>query len=233
MPESKSVPMRTLKSGRHRFPWGECSIALCLSSSFITVGAADETLGSFSADICSGVPGEAAAKIGSIYVSNSRVRIETLAAPSGYFLIGAAAAVYVRPSQRIFMDAKQSTVLTQVFVPVNPDDPCAAWRVAAISAGGPSRAWECQLVEVNAAVDLGKREFRVILAGRNLSRRWVDSALHFPVKFFDADGTTITLEHVRIEAQPHDLFTLPPGYRNLDPNALIERIKHSDVWAGP
>jgi hypothetical protein len=31
--------------------------------------------------------------------------------------------------------------------------------------------------------------------------------------------------------QPTELFALPPGYQHFDPQALIERIKHSDVWA--
>jgi hypothetical protein len=77
------------------------------------------------------------------------------------------------------MDAKQSTLLTQIFVPIDPIDPC----------------------------------------------------LKFPVKLRAVDGTTIALEHTRVEAQSANLFAVPPSYRRLDPQALIERIKHSDVWA--
>jgi hypothetical protein len=43
----------------------------------------------------------------------------------------------------------------------------------------------------------------------------------------------LALEHIRIEAQPAGLFDIPPGFRKLDPRALIERIKHSDSWVDP
>jgi hypothetical protein len=57
--------------------------------------------------------------------------------------------------------------------------------------------------------------------------------LEFPIKLRAADRTTITLEHIRIGAQPADLFSVPAGYRKWDPRELIERIKQSDVWAAP
>jgi hypothetical protein len=68
---------------------------------------------------------------------------------------------------------------------------------------------------------------------RSLLRDWVDPDLEFPIKLRAADGTTIALEHIRLKAQPASLFAMPPGYRKSDPQALIDRIKHSDVWVGP
>jgi hypothetical protein len=65
------------------------------------------------------------------------------------------------------------------------------------------------------------------------SRRWIDSDLDFPVKLLATDGTTISLEHIVVEAQPADRFAIPPGFRNFDPQALLERIKHSDAWVNP
>jgi hypothetical protein len=76
-------------------------------------------------------------------------------------------------------------------------------------------------------------EYRVVSPDQKWSRGWIDPDLEFPIKLRAADGTTIALEHIRVEAQPASLFALPPGYRKSDPQALIERIKHSDVWAGP
>lgn len=46
------------------------------------------------------------------------------------------------------------------------------------------------------------------------------------------DGSTVTLEHLERGVQPTQLFTVPAGYRRLDPRALIERMRRSDVWAG-
>jgi hypothetical protein len=233
-PEPRAVPNRTVKSGRHRFLWRQWPIVLCFTLGFRPVAVANERPAArdFSADIVSRAAGEADATIGKIYVSKRQVRIEIRAAPSGYFLIRDAGAFYVRPTQGIFMDAKLSTPLTQVFVPVSPEDPCREWRAAALLAGGKLGAWKCVLAQDQPAHS-GKREFRVMPIDRHSSRRWVDAALDFPVTLLNDDGARIALEHIRIEAQPNELFALPPGYRKFDPDALIERMKRSDVWAAP
>jgi len=63
-------------------------------------------------------------------------------------------------------------------------------------------------------------------------RRLQRAALGFPVTVRTGDGSTVTLEHLERGVQPTQLFTVPAGYRRLDPRALIERMRHSDVWAG-
>jgi hypothetical protein len=60
---------------------------------------------------------------------------------------------------------------------------------------------------------------------------WVDATLGFPVKWQAADGKVFVVENILLKAQPANLFSIPPDYRKLDPQALLERIKHSDVWA--
>ena len=40
----------------------------------------------------------------------------------------------------------------------------------------------------------------------------------------------ITAEHIRDEPQPAQTFEIPAGMRKFDPEALIQRIKQSDVW---
>jgi hypothetical protein len=72
-----------------------------------------------------------------------------------------------------------------------------------------------------------------VASAQSASRRWIDSDLEFPVKLRTADGASIALEHIRIEAQPATLFDIPSNFRKLDPRALIERIKHSDAWVDP
>jgi hypothetical protein len=44
------------------------------------------------------------------------------------------------------------------------------------------------------------------------------------------DGTTIAVENIHEEPQPAHLFEIPPGFHKFDPQALIKRIKQSDVW---
>jgi hypothetical protein len=170
-----------------------------------------------------------------LYVGHGAVRIETPEAPAGYFLVDSSAgtALFVRPARRIFTDARQSTRLTQLFVPVDPDAPCGQWQAAAVAADlpGASGDWRCERIE--AAADGGSIQYRVLAPEQQPSERWIDPGLRFPVKLRAADGTTLALEHIRIGPQPPEIFTVPPGYQRLDPEALIERIRHSDVWVTP
>jgi hypothetical protein len=148
-----------------------------------------------------------------LYVSDLKTRIEAPEASGGYFITDAQAgtALFVRSAQHVFMDAKQSTPLTRIFIRVDPRDPCRQWQAAALIAGIPGAAnWRCDGVKAAAIID---------------------PELRFPVKWQSPDGATFALENIRIEAHPADLFVVPAGYRKLDPQALLERIKRSDVWA--
>lgn len=44
---------------------------------------------------------------------------------------------------------------------------------------------------------------------------------------------TVTVADIREGAPPPALFAVPPDYGNFDPQQLIERIRHSDVWVEP
>ncbi len=180
----------------------------------------------FSADLvvrnAAGVPSAP----GRLYVSGQRVRIESGAAAAGFFLVDARAgtALFVHPGEQLFTEAGRSSPLTQVFVPVDPAAPCAAWRSAAERAAGTLPRWSCEA--------LARASYRVTSGTGQPSERWVDAALGFAVKVRAGDGSTVTLEHLERGAQPAQLFTVPAGYRRLDARALIERMRHSDVWAG-
>jgi hypothetical protein len=213
--------------------------ALCLTLVLASVGAFARAAhaSEFSADIVSrDAAGSTLGAAAKLYVSNHKVRIETPEAAAGFLLIDADAgtALFVRPAQQIFMDAKQSSLLTQIFVPVDAKDPCRQWQAAANIAGMPNAGGEWRCERINDEFVGGRRAtlYRVASA-QSASRRWIDSDLEFPVKLLATDGTAIALEHIRIEAQPASLFDLSPGFRKLDPRALIERIKHSDAWVDP
>ena len=212
----------------------------------VPVDASAEPLRSaqeFSADIVSrDSSGATLGTNGRLYAAHGKVRIEISAAAAGFFLTdgATATALFVQSRQRVFMDARQSTRLTRIFLPVEPTDPCAQWQAAAKNAGVPSAArnLQCQRTErasvESTSVD-GRDtiEYTVTSLAGEAVHSWIATGLGFPVKWRAADGTTLTLEHIRVEAQPPDLFTVPPDYRKADPQALIDRIKHSDVWAAP
>jgi hypothetical protein len=192
----------------------------------------------FCADIvtrdASGLPVGAVARL---YVANRKARIETAEVSAGFFLVDGQAetAVFVRSTPPVFMDAGLSSRLTQIFVPVDPNDPCRQWQAAAKNAGVPGAggAWRCGRILEAKVGEGASLEYRVLSPDQKSSLRWIDPQLEFPVKLREADGTTIELEHVQIKAQRASMFAVPAGYRKLDPHALIERIKHSDVWADP
>jgi hypothetical protein len=211
-----------------------CAVALCAAFALAHAAHASE----FSAEIVSrdaaGSPLGAPAKI---YVSNRMVRIETPEAADGFFLIEADTGIArcILPRQRAVMAARRSSRLTQVFVAIDADDPCRQWRAAAIDARGPgaSADWRCERTEEHIADGRSIVGYRVAAADAAAGLRWVDAVLGFPVKLSAADGTSASLERIRIAAQPAELFAVPAGYRRFDPQALIERIKHSDVWVDP
>jgi hypothetical protein len=215
------------------------NIALCLTLGLASAGGFVQAVraAEFSADIVSRDPaGLAMGAAAKLYVSNHKVRIETPEASAGFLLIDgdAGTAQFVRPTQHVFMDAKQSSRLTQIFVPLDPKDPCRRWQAAAATAGAPNAGgeWRCERIDDELVAD--RRAIRYQVASEDSSSlRWIDTDLEFPVKLLAADGTMIALEHIRIEAQPASLFDIPAGFRKLDPRALIERIKHSDAWVDP
>ena len=193
----------------------------------------------FSADIVSrDASGAAIGTGGRLYAANGKVRIETPDAAAGFFLVDGATttSLFVRPQQRVFMDARQSTRLTRIFLPVDTSSPCAQWQAAAKASGLPNADgdWHCDRKENSSINGRDTIEYSVTSPDNAAATQgWIAPDLGFPVKWRASDGTTFTLEHIRVETQPAELFTVPADYRKLDPQALIERIKHSDVWAAP
>jgi hypothetical protein len=171
---------------------------------------------------------------GHLRVSGDKVRIESPDLPDGFFLIDGEkpAAYFVRPGAGVFMDAKQSSPLVRLFVPVDPDNPCRQWQVMAEIAGLADQGdWRC---EPTAANTIGGREtiaYRAIPGtGRRSFVGWIDRARRFPVRIKTDDGVIVTADGISDEPQAATLFEIPNGARKFDPRALIERIKQSDVW---
>ncbi|HEY2779263.1 MAG TPA: hypothetical protein VGI90_00700 [Steroidobacteraceae bacterium] len=217
------------KSRRWRFP------ALLV---FLIAGpgaAAQSPPQEFSADVVRrDADGSVIGPAAKLRVAGLKTRIDGAEASGGFFITDdeAGTALFVRPAQHIYMDARQSTPLTQIFVPVDLHDPCPQWQMAARIAGAPAgEGWRCALMGSTIIENRQALEYQVHSPGKPGSQRWIESGLGFPVKTRAEDGSTIALENIRIESQPASLFSIPSDYRKLDPQALIERVKHSDVWA--
>src|SRR5271170_3522891 len=188
----------------------------------------------FSADlVTTNAQGQSTAEAGNLYVGDGVVRIESPDFRRGRFLVNvnAGSALFVIPAQRVFMDAKQSSRLTQILVPVDPNDPCRTWKRMAQIAGVADQGdqWRCERLGTEAAGGDSAIRYLATSPGGEKAFAWIDGGLGFPVKFKFADGSGIALSDIRRGPQPIALFAVPADYRKFDPQRLIERIKQSDV----
>jgi hypothetical protein len=189
----------------------------------------------FSADlVTTRVDGTATASAGKLRVFNDKVRIETPDFADGFFLIDGPgrAAYFARPAERVFMDARQSSRLTQLFVSVDPGDPCRQWQIMAKLAGAadPNDPWRCERVGEEIIDGRRAAAYRTISASGRGIVGWIDPELKFPLRIKMEDGATITVQNIQEGPQSARLFVIPTNFQKFDPQALIKRIKQSDVW---
>jgi hypothetical protein len=185
----------------------------------------------FSADIV-WQRGAAATPAGRLRVLDGKVRIETPELADGFFLVDTAtpSAYFVRPAARIYMDARQSSELTRLLIPVDPDGPCRQWQAMAHLAGLAEQGdWHC---EQTGEEEIDGRRVGVFHAvtGSGELFGWIDRARKFPLRIKTTDGSIIVLEQIKDEPQAASLFEPPSNFRKFSPEALIEQIKQSDVW---
>jgi len=195
-------------------------------------GLSPAKAGEFSADLVMRRD-NAATQAGRLWVRDGRVRIETPELPNAFFLVDASkpSAYFVRPAMHVYMDARQSSRLTRLFVPVDPDDPCRCWQAMAQLAGIAVQGdWRCERMGTET---IGGRTTVVFRASSGSDQNylgWIDPERKFPLRIKTEEGATITLENIRDEVQPASSFELPPDLRKFNPEGLIEQIKQSDVW---
>jgi hypothetical protein len=187
----------------------------------------------FSADLFIARNG-AAASVAKLRVLNDKVRIETPDFPDGFFVSDGSNRVsyFARPNAHLFMEARQSSWLVPMFVPVDPEDPCQQWRSMAKVAGAAVQdgQWRCERAGEEIIDGRQTLRYRIIPSPGRETFGWVDRDLKFPLKIQREDGTTADVANIREAPQQAPLFEIPTGFRKFDPEALIRRIKQSDVW---
>jgi hypothetical protein len=212
------------------------SLAAMLAALLFFGGGADAQ--EFAGDLVgSDTSSQTVRAVGKIFVANGSARIETRELADGYFLIPRRqrAAYFVRPAQHVFMDAKQSSQLTQFFIPVDPDNPCRQWRAMAQIAGtkdGDSE-WRCDRLGPESIDGRTAEKYRAIVSPDKTIYGWIDRELKIPLRVQSAAGALTEIRNLQIGQQESTLFQMPDGYRKFDPQLLIERIKQSDVWVEP
>jgi hypothetical protein len=204
---------------------------------FLICGAAPAQAQQFSADLVAIGGAAAATSAGKLRVFDGKVRIETPDHADGFFLVDAAnhAAYFARPAQRVFMEARQSSRLTRLFVLVDPLDPCPQWQSMAKLAGAAEadEAWRCERVGEEVIDGRHAAAYRAILPSGKHFVGWIEPGLKFPLRIEMDDGATIAVRNIKEGPQPEGLFEIPAGFRKFDLQGLFERIKQSDVWVEP
>ncbi len=174
---------------------------------------------------------------GRLLVADDKIRIEAPDLQTGFFLVrtDAKTSYFVQPDRRVFMDARQSSVLTELLVPIDPDAPCLQWQemaqVSGSAAGGA--AWRCD--RIGAETHDGRTIVKYDMTsprGRRYSS-WIDPRLRYVVRIEAYDGSTTELINVQEAPQPDSAFMIPGSLRKFDPAQLMEMVKHSDVWVDP
>jgi hypothetical protein len=188
----------------------------------------------FSADLVMAAhDGETPAPAGWLSVSGNKVRLETPDLADGFFLIDGEkpSAWFVRPAARMFMEARQSSRLTRMFVPLDPENPCRQWQAMAKLAGITQQGdWRCERAGQETVGTHNTIHYVAVAPSGQQFSGWIDPARKFPLRIKTPDGAVITAENLRDELQAGESFEMPVGLRRFDPRALVEQIKQSDVW---
>jgi hypothetical protein len=221
------------KASRHVLRSSRKWLSLFVAAGLFLCGVAAAHAEQFSADLVIVRHDGAAAPAGKLHVLDDKVRLETSELADGFFLIDGArpAAYFVRPAARVFMDARQSSQLTRMFVPVDPDNPCRQWQAMAKLASLTDQGdWRCERAGEEIIGGRNAVEYRAVSGSGPQLVGWIDTARKFPLRIKTKDGAVITAENIRDEPQPAPLFEIPAGFRKFDPQALIKQIRQSDVW---
>ena len=191
----------------------------------------------FSAELIASNPaGGTLGSPGKIFVADRKVRIETSDFPNSFLLVDSnvPAAYLVRQRLRVFMDVKQSSRLTRLFVSPGGLDPCPQWRMMAEVAGIASDGgqWRCEAAETESLDGRASRKFR-ITSPSDHATAWVDVQLNFPVKFEIDDGAVLALRNIAEGSQPPETFEVPGNFKKFNQQLFLERLKRTDIWVEP
>lgn len=224
----EAIPVRLRKTS-----WRVLAVAALFAGAGLAASSAIAAQArQFSADIVTRQD-DVPAPAGRLRVLDGKVRIETTENQDGFFLVDTEkpSAYLVRPGARLYMEARQSSRLTRLFVPVDADAPCRQWQAMARLAGVVAEGeWRCERTGEETIDGHSTVAFRALSAEGQEFFGWIDRERRFPLQIRTEDGVLFKLERIKDESLPESSFELPAGYRKFSPEALIERIKQSDVW---
>jgi hypothetical protein len=184
--------------------------------------------------VLTGASDQAKTGLGQVLVAEGKVHLELPDFRDGYFLVDPAAttAYYVSTTRRVFMEARQSSRVAQVLVPVDPDHPCEQWQAVAVIVGiGDSQHhWQCDRAGEEPIDTRPAIRYRAVAPDERQYDVWIDPEIRFPIKIRAEVDAMVEITNIEQGPQSPAAFQVPPGFGKFDPQGLIDRIKQSDVW---
>lgn len=171
----------------------------------------------FSADLVSRV-GKTSAPAQKIFVSDSKVRVETGDANGSIIIAdsGAGATFMVVPPQRIYIETTNATAaqMARLFHPADPEDPCTEW-LKMVQERGPGAT--CTRIGEDKIDGRQTIKFEGVSPEHEHGFAWIDPALHFVIKVEGAGGDGMVLRNITEGPQAPDLFVIPADFRKIEP----------------
>jgi hypothetical protein len=189
----------------------------------------------FSASVVtSNEQGETPSAPGRVLAADGKVHLELPDFPDAYFLIAPTAGIayFVKPTRRVFMEARQSSAVAPIMVVVDPDNPCQQWQAVALMTGlgSESHSWQCRRLEAGRIGARDTVHYQAVAPDARPYDVWIDRTLRFPIRVRAAVGAIVDIADIVEAPQPPAAFDIPAGFSKFDPQGLIDRIKQSDVW---
>ncbi len=143
-------------------------------------------------------------------MAGDKARIEAPDLQSGFFLVrtDAKTVYFVQPDRQVFMDARQSSVLTELLVPVDPDAPCPKWQEMAQISGSAAAVRRGNAIASPSRRTMAMPSVKYDMTsprGKHYSS-WIDPQLRYVVRIESYDGSTTELKNVQEAPQPDSAF---------------------------
>jgi hypothetical protein len=170
-----------------------------------------------------------------IYVSDGKVRMENQSAGPGTMLADAHAntAYVLMPQQKMYIDMKSAGRMTQVFMPVDPNNPCPQWQAMAKEGRKDTTDWTCKRIGSETVNGRSTVKYQAASPQGETHYAWLDTRLKFLVKTQDPDGKGMELQNIKEGAQPASLFEIPAGYQKMDMTQMMQQMQQQRGGAKP
>src|ERR1700753_2542348 len=162
---------------------------------------------------------------GRLLVAGDKIRIEAPDLQTGFFLVrtDAKTAYFVQPDRGVFMDAMQSSILTELLVPVDPDAPCPQWQAMAQISGSATgcAAWQCNRIGTETRDGHTVLKYELTSPRGRRYSTWIDPQLRYVVRIETASDESMTeLMNVQQAPQADSAFAMPAGLWDVVPGGV-------------